>query len=143
PEVALESGDTTVFSSKIIPGNEAPIEALHRRLRQRGVEVVSEREEFVHVSGHPPQDDLRQLYAWTRPPLVVPVHGEARHMEAHAALALECGARQTIVPFNGAVVRLAPGPASIVDRVPAGRVLVRAETPTFRAAPRARGHRRR
>lgn len=143
PEVALESGDTTVFSSKIIPGNEAPIEALHRRLRQRGVEVVSEREEFVHVSGHPPQDDLRQLYAWTRPPLVVPVHGEARHMEAHAALALECGAQQAIVPFNGAVVRLAPGPASIVDRVPAGRVLVRAETPTFRAAPRARGHRRR
>jgi len=123
PDIALERNDLVLFSSKIIPGNEEPIGHLHTRLRRRGLHVVSEREEFVHVSGHPPQDDLRQLYAWLSPRIVIPVHGEERHMEAHAELAGRCGA-QSLVPFNGAVVRLAPGPAEIIDRVPAGRLLV-------------------
>lgn len=123
-EVFLERNDAVVFSSKIIPGNEVPIDALHRRLRRMGVEVVSEIEEFVHVSGHPAQDDLRELYSWTRPRIVIPVHGEQRHMEAHAALATSCGVPETLVPFNGSVVRLAPGPAEIVGQVHAGRLRV-------------------
>lgn len=122
PDVTLEQGDTAVFSSKIIPGNEEPIGRLHGRLRRRGVEVVSELDAFVHVSGHPARDDLRRLYDWTRPRIVVPVHGEDRHMRAHADLALECGVAETVVPFNGAVVRLAPGPAKVVGKVTAGRL---------------------
>lgn len=121
-DVFLERGDAVVFSSKIIPGNEAPIDALHRRLRRSGIEVVSEQDEFVHVSGHPARDELRELYGWTKPEIVIPVHGEQRHMEAHAELATSCGVRESLVPFNGAVVRLAPGPAEIVGRVKAGRL---------------------
>ena len=134
-EVFLERGDAAVFSSKIIPGNEQPIDALHRRLRRNGVNVVGEHDAFVHVSGHPARDELRELYAWTRPQMVIPVHGERRHMEAHAELAIQCGVPQSLVPFNGAVVRLAPGPAEIVGKVHAGRLrldgdrLVRAAQP--------------
>lgn len=126
-DVFLERGDTVVFSSKIIPGNEAPIDELHRRLRRSGIEVVSEQDEFVHVSGHPARDELRELYAWIKPSIVIPVHGEKRHMEAHAALAQGCGVRESLVPFNGAVVRIAPGPAEIVGRVHAGRLRVDGE----------------
>jgi len=122
PEVFLEREDAVVFSSKIIPGNEVPIERLQHRLRRQRLEVVSEREEFVHVSGHPARDELRDLYGWTRPRVAVPVHGEERHMQAHAALASECGVPECIVPFNGAVVRLAPGPAQVVGKVRAGRL---------------------
>ena len=109
-----------VFSSKIIPGNEAPIEDLHHRLRRLGTDVVSERDAFVHVSGHPKRDELRELYDWTRPEVAVPVHGEQAHMRAHADLAREAG-----VPFNGAVVRLAPGRPRIVGEVRAGRIVAR------------------
>lgn len=123
-EVFLDRDDAVVFSSKIIPGNEAPIESLHRRLRRSGIDVVSERDAFVHVSGHPARDDLRLLYGWTRPRIVIPVHGEQRHMEAHAELATSIGVPQSLVPFNGAVVRLGPGPAEIVGRVRSGRLRV-------------------
>lgn len=126
-DVFLERHDTVVFSSKIIPGNEAPIEALHRRLGRSGIDVVTERDAFVHVSGHPARDDLRELYDWTRPRIVIPVHGEARHMQAHAELATSCGVPQTLVPFNGSVVRLAPGPAEIVGKVHAARLRVEGE----------------
>lgn len=124
PDVFLERNDAVVFSSKIIPGNEEPIGKLHERFRRKRLSVVSEREAFVHVSGHPARDELRTLYAWTQPRVVVPVHGEQRHMEAHAALARECGIEHSLVPFNGAVVRLAPGPAEIVGKVHAGRVML-------------------
>lgn len=143
PDVLLENGDTVVFSSKIIPGNEDPIETLHRRLRRRSIQVISEREEFVHVSGHPPQEDLKRLYAWTHPPTVVPVHGEQRHMEAHATWARACGVANTVVPFNGAVVRLAPGRAEIVDRVPTGRRVIRQEIPRNAASRDRRSQPRR
>lgn len=125
PDVILERGDAVVFSSKIIPGNEAPIEDLHHRLRRLGTEVVSEREAFVHVSGHPKRDELRELYDWTRPAVAVPVHGEEAHMRAHAELAREAGVPRAVVPFNGAVVRLAPGRPRIVGQVRAGRLVAR------------------
>jgi ribonuclease J len=125
PDVHLGRGDAVVFSSKIIPGNEDPIDTLHGRLRKKGARVVTERDAFVHVSGHPKRDDLRLLYDWARPRIAVPVHGEQPHMRAHAELARECGVPETIVPFDGAVIRLAPGPAKIVGQVPAGRVIVR------------------
>ena len=122
-EVSLDKNDVVVFSSKIIPGNEENVERLHGQLRGRGVNVVSEKEGFVHVSGHPGRPELKQLYALAKPGTVIPVHGEKRHMDAHADLAKSMGI-PAVVPFNGAVVRLAPGPAEIIDKVEHGRLKV-------------------
>ncbi|MEL6344953.1 MAG: ribonuclease J [Myxococcota bacterium] len=120
--VMLDPGDVAVFSSKIIPGNELPIAWLHKRLGELGVDVISEKQdERIHVSGHPCQDELRDMYTWTNPRLVVPVHGTPRHMAAHAALSREMGIPALEVT-NGAVVRLAPGEPAIIDQVQAGRV---------------------
>ncbi len=118
----LERGDGVVFSSKIIPGNEVAIERLHARLRRLGAEVVCEHEELVHVSGHPCREELRTMYGWLQPRILVPVHGEQRHMEAHADLGHELGIPEVVVPRDGTVVHLAPGPARIVASVPVGRL---------------------
>lgn len=118
----LDPGDTAVFSSKIIPGNEKPIAWLHGRLRESGVEVISEEQDpGVHVSGHPCQDELADLYDWVRPSVVVPVHGTHRHLEAHATLACQLGLGDVQVR-NGDVLQLAPGTPRVIDRVQTGRI---------------------
>ncbi|MGQ0676081.1 MAG: ribonuclease J [Rhodospirillales bacterium] len=122
PHITLEKGDAAVFSSRIIPGNERAIFRLQNRLIAQGVEVVTEKDHFVHVSGHPARDELAQMYQWVRPQIAVPVHGEMRHMMAHAELAKECQVHQTVVPANGQVIRLAPGPAETVATVRHGRL---------------------
>ncbi|MCK6452769.1 MAG: ribonuclease J [Alphaproteobacteria bacterium] len=122
PHIVLEPGDAAIFSSRVIPGNERAIYRLQNQLVQQGVEVVTEKDHFVHVSGHPARDELTRMYQWVRPRIAVPVHGEARHLAAHAELARECQVPQQIVPANGRVIRLAPGPAEIVAAVPAGRL---------------------
>jgi len=124
PGVTLEPGDAAIFSSRIIPGNERAIGRLHNDLARMGVEVVTERDHFVHVSGHPARDELAAMYQWVRPRVAVPVHGEARHLRAHARLAESCQVPTALVVENGAVVRLAPGPAQVVGRVPSGRLAV-------------------
>jgi ribonuclease J len=124
PNISLDEGDTVVFSSRIIPGNERAIFRLHNDLERRGIRVVTELEQFVHVSGHPARDELVRMYQWVRPRVAVPVHGEVRHLKAHAALARECQVSQAVVAENGAVVRLAPGPAEVVDQVPSGRLVL-------------------
>jgi ribonuclease J len=85
--VRLDAGDTVIFSSKIIPGNERTLFNLHNQLVRRGVEVITEVDHFVHVSGHPCRDELEQMYRWIKPKIAVPVHGEARHLQAHLRLA--------------------------------------------------------
>ncbi|MGE0658783.1 MAG: ribonuclease J [Reyranellaceae bacterium] len=122
PTLHLEKGDTVVFSSRIIPGNEKSIGRLHNRLVQMGVEVLTEKDAFVHVSGHPARDELTRLYQWVRPKVAIPVHGELRHLDEHARLAREVQVPEAIVAPNGTMVRLAPGPAQIVDHVPTGRL---------------------
>ncbi|MGH1341706.1 MAG: ribonuclease J [Nannocystales bacterium] len=122
-DISFERGDLVLFSSKIIPGNEDGVHRLHSQLRGRGVEVVSENEEFVHVSGHPGRPELRRVYELAQPASIVPVHGEERHMTAHAELATEMGL-PSVVPFNGAVVQLVPGPPKIIDKVEHGRTRV-------------------
>ncbi len=124
PHVSLEAGDRVIFSSKIIPGNERPLARLHDRLVERGIDVITERTDLVHVSGHPARDDLRRLYGWLRPRIAVPVHGERIHLTAHARLAREMGVPEVLSATNGDVLRLAPGPAARVGRVPAGRLAV-------------------
>jgi len=121
PAVQLEPGDTVIFSSRVIPGNERDIGRLQNELTRLGVEIVTERDHDVHVSGHPAQDELTQMYQWVRPRIAVPVHGEARHMMAHARLAEACQVPQAIVPANGTVIRLAPGPAERIAEVASGR----------------------
>jgi ribonuclease J len=122
PNVVLEDRDAVIFSSRIIPGNEKAIFRLHNALVRLGVEVVTEVEEFVHVSGHPARDELVRMYQLVQPRIAIPVHGEARHLAAHARLAAECQVQQPLVIENGDVVRLASGGAAIVDEVPVGRL---------------------
>ncbi|MCE3230150.1 MAG: RNA-metabolising metallo-beta-lactamase [Alphaproteobacteria bacterium] len=121
PAVHLDAGDTVIFSSRMIPGNERSISALQNRLVLRGIKVITAHEEDIHVSGHPARDELRQMYAWVRPHILVPVHGEARHLQAQAALGLECGIPQAVIPENGSLIHLAPGLPKIMDQVPTGR----------------------
>jgi ribonuclease J len=122
PHIVLETGDVVIFSSRIIPGNEKAINRLQNGLVRLGVEIVTEEDHFVHVSGHPARDELVRMYQMVRPRIAVPVHGEARHLIAHADLAGECQVQQPLVVQNGDVVRLSSGGASIVDEVPVGRL---------------------
>lgn len=123
--VSLRQGDTVIFSSRVIPGNEAAIHALHDQFLERGVELITADEEhLIHVSGHPARDELKQMYAWARPRIAIPVHGEARHIREHVKLALELQVPEAIGPNNGDMIRLAPGPAAVIDEVPAGRLYV-------------------
>jgi ribonuclease J len=121
-DLVLEEGDTAIFSSRVIPGNERPVGRLQNALLARGVEVITDREADIHVSGHPARDELVRVYQWIRPKIALPVHGEVRHMVEHAALARSCQVPETIVAPNGTLVRLAPGPAEIIDHVHAGRL---------------------
>ena len=122
PNIVLEKGDCVIFSSRVIPGNEVSIFDLQNTLALRGIRVVTEKDHFVHVSGHPCRDELARMYQWIRPEISVPVHGEARHLAEHAALARELQVPQQVVIRNGLMVRLAPGPAEIVDEAPSGRI---------------------
>ncbi len=124
PHVTLEEGDAVIFSSRIIPGNEKSIGRLHDKLIRQGIEVVTEQDHFIHVSGHPARDELSRMYAITRPKIAVPVHGEVRHLHEHAELARECQVPIAIVVENGDVLRLAPGEPMILDKVPTGRLAV-------------------
>ena len=122
PHVVIEPGDIAVFSSRVIPGNEKAIGALQNRLAARGIEVITDRDAPIHVSGHPARDELTRMYQWARPRIAVPVHGEERHMRAHADLARACQVSETPLVRNGDMLRLAPGKAEIVGHVPAGRL---------------------
>ncbi|WP_395647291.1 ribonuclease J [Terricaulis sp.] len=123
--VTLKEGDTVIFSSRVIPGNEVAIHQLYNQFLEKGVALITADEEhFIHVSGHPARDELRQMYAWARPKIAVPVHGERRHLLEHVRLAQELQIPEAIAPNNGDMIRLAPGPAKVIDEVPAGRLYV-------------------
>jgi ribonuclease J len=122
PHVQLGAGDSVIFSSRVIPGNELAIAEIQNKLAARGVALLTETDHHVHVSGHPCRDELAQMYRWIRPKLALPVHGEMRHQMAHAELARQLQVPQTIVPENGQMFRLAPGRPELIDEVPAGRI---------------------
>jgi ribonuclease J len=124
PAVSLGQGDAVIFSSRVIPGNEIGIFELHNKLAALGIEVLTEQDHFVHVSGHPCRDELAEMYRWTRPQIAVPVHGELRHMSEHARLARSLQVPQAVVVENGHMLRLAPGRAEIIDEVPSGRIFL-------------------
>jgi len=122
PAVTLSPGDAVIFSSRIIPGNEKPIGQLQNDLARLGVDIVTEKDHFVHVSGHPARDELIAMYQWVRPRIAIPVHGEARHLAAHAKLAEECQVGQGLAISNGTLVELRPSGAEILEHVHVGRI---------------------
>ncbi|WP_367160121.1 ribonuclease J [Kozakia baliensis] len=121
PNISLGEGDTVIYSSRMIPGNEQAVMAVQDNLTRRGVTVLTDKDHLVHVSGHATSDDLRHLYSLVRPKISVPTHGEWRHLTTHAALARDAGA-EAILLEDGDVLSLAPGRSEIVDTAPTGRL---------------------
>jgi ribonuclease J len=122
PEVAFSRGDRVIFSSRAIPGNEKAVMRVINGLVVQEVEVITDRTHLVHASGHPRMDELRDMIAWVRPEIVLPVHGEPLHMVEHADLARRAGVGKIVVCRDGELIRLAPGGPGKIDEVPAGRV---------------------
>ncbi|TCN28237.1 ribonuclease J [Sinorhizobium americanum] len=120
--VAFSAGDTIVFSSRTIPGNEKAINDIKNGLIEQGIHIITDSEALVHVSGHPRRNELQQMYQWVKPEIVVPVHGEAAHLTAHAELARNSGIANVPRLRNGEMLRLAPGPAEVVGEAPHGRI---------------------
>lgn len=121
PNIALGEGDTVIYSSRMIPGNEQAVMGVQDMLSRRGVTVLTDRDAKVHTSGHATGDDIRKLYSLVRPRYSVPTHGEWRHLTAHAALAHEVGAEPVLLE-DGDILNLAPGPVKVVDTAPTGRL---------------------
>ena len=123
PDVFIEDGDTVIFSSKIIPGNEKKLYKLHNQLVRDGIEVISEENEFVHVSGHPNRDEMRDMYNWIKPRCVIPVHGEHRHLMEHVSFAKEMQVPYPILVENGDIIKLSSiEEPKVFDKAPSGRL---------------------
>ena len=130
PDVFIERNDAVIFSSKIIPGNEKKLYKLHNNLVKEGIEVVSEDNEYIHVSGHPNREDLRDMYNWVKPKAVIPVHGEHRHMIEHIEFAKEMQVKYPVQVENGDIVKLYPGEKpEVYDKAPSGRVYLDGNVP--------------
>ena len=123
PDVFVESGDCVIFSSKIIPGNEKKLYSIQNLIVKNKMEIISEENAFVHVSGHPNRDDLKDMYKWVKPQCVIPVHGEHRHMAEHVSFAKEMQVPKTLLIENGDIIKILPGDKpQIVDKAPSGKV---------------------
>jgi ribonuclease J len=122
PDISLDKGDTVIFSSRTIPGNEKAVSRVQNGLARLGVDIVTDSEALVHVTGHPRRDELKDMYGWIRPKIAIPMHGEARHLREHAKLARACGVPETFTIVDGDVLKLWPGPAAVIDQAPVGRL---------------------
>ena len=120
--LALTAGDTVIYSSRSIPGNERSIIDTQNRLIDMGVKIITDHDALVHVSGHPRRNDLKKMYEWVRPKILVPVHGEALHLAAQTALGRQAGIKMVAEIRNGDMLKLAPEPAEIIDEVPVGQI---------------------
>lgn len=121
PSISLDEGDTVIFSSRVIPGNEKGIAAMQNRLIHQGIRLITSNDEDVHVSGHPGQADLIAMYNWLRPKSLIPVHGEARHIHAQADLGIAHGVPHTLIIQNGSLVELAGEFPEIINTISSGR----------------------
>ena len=123
PDVNLESGDTVIFSSKIIPGNEKKLYALQNLIVKRDIEVITEENAFVHVSGHANREDLKDMYQWVKPKCVIPVHGEHRHMKEHISFAKEMQIPFSLKVENGNIIQISKDQKpQIIDQAPTGKI---------------------
>ena len=121
--IELQSGDTVIYSSRQIPGNEPAITKVHDMLVRRGIHLITDDDRPVHVSGHPARDELVEMYGLVKPQIAIPVHGTARHLMAHAELAKNCQVKQTLIPNNGSAIRLKAGAADIIGQAPVGLLM--------------------
>ena len=143
PRISVSKGDVVIFSSRKIPGNEVSISTLQNKLVRIGVEIITDKDAFIHVSGHPARDEMLEMYQTIKPEISIPVHGELRHLIEHAALAKTCHVKQAVITENGGMIRLAPGPAEIIDNVHSGRLaleggrLVKLDSELIRGRTRA------
>ncbi len=123
PDVNMEEGDSVIFSSKIIPGNEKKLYHLQNLIVKNKMEMISEENAFVHVSGHPNRDDLKDMYRWVKPQCIIPVHGEHRHMAEHVSFAKEMQVPKTLLIENGDIIKILPGDQpQIIDKAPSGKI---------------------
>jgi ribonuclease J len=122
PDLHLEKNDNVIFSSRIIPGNEKRLYKIFNDFSKSEINVLSEENSMIHVSGHPAREDLKKMYNWVKPKILIPVHGEQRHMAEHINFAKEMGVKFPIKVSNGEIIRLAPGEPQVVDKVTSGRV---------------------
>ncbi len=130
PDVFIEKGDAVIFSSKIIPGNEKKLYSLHNDIVKKEVELITEETDFVHVSGHPNRDDLKDMYNWVKPESIIPVHGEHRHMNEHIKFAKEMQIPHALRIEDGDIVRIYPGKnPEIIDKAPSGRMYLDGNVP--------------
>ncbi len=120
--IALSAGDTVIYSSRSIPGNEKAIIEVQNRFIDLGIKIITNEDALVHVSGHPRRSELLQMYDWIKPQILVPVHGEAMHLKAQATLARQAGIKTVMDIRNGYMLRLAPEPVEVIDQVPVGRI---------------------
>jgi ribonuclease J len=132
PDVHLDSEDTIIFSSKIIPGNEKKLYQLQNLLTKNNIEIITEENSFVHVSGHPNRDDLKDMYNWVKPKCIIPVHGEHRHMKEHVDFAKKMQIPQTLLIENGDIIKITSNNApKIVDKAPTGKVYLDGNIPIY------------
>jgi len=130
PDVFIEKGDAVIFSSKIIPGNEKKLYSLHNDIVRKEVELITEETDFVHVSGHPNRDDLKDMYNWVKPESIIPVHGEHRHMNEHIKFAKEMQIPHALRIEDGDIVRISPGDhPEIIDKAPSGKMYLDGNIP--------------
>jgi ribonuclease J len=122
PVVRLAPGDTVIFSSRTIPGNEREVQRIINNLVKQGAEVITGRAALIHASGHPRRGEVAKFYEWVRPKIAVPAHGEELHLQEHARFAAQCGVGHVVKARDGDVVLLAPGAPAIIDEVPHGRL---------------------
>ena len=123
PDVELDAGDTVIFSSKIIPGNEKKLYNLQNKIVNDDVEIITEENAFVHVSGHPNREDLKDMYKWIRPKCIIPVHGEHRHIKEHLAFAKEMQIPYSIKIENGDIIDIkSNGKPKVIDKAPSGKI---------------------
>jgi ribonuclease J len=122
PDLQLEKDDNVIFSSRIIPGNEKRLFKIFNDFSKNDINVLSEENSMIHVSGHPAREDLKKMYNWIKPKILIPVHGEQRHMAEHINFAKEMGVKFPIKVSNGEIIRLSPGEPKVIDKVTWGRV---------------------
>ena len=118
PDIGLDKGDLVIFSSRTIPGNERVVGRIQNQLVDLGCELITDGDALVHVTGHPRREELKEMYGWVRPRAAIPMHGEPRHLAEHAKLARAAGVPDVLTIRNGDIVRLAPGPAQVIDEAP-------------------------
>ena len=124
PNISLDPGDLVIFSSRTIPGNEKEVSLIHNNLAKLNIDILTSDDALIHTSGHPRQGELKSLYEWVRPRALIPMHGEPRHLRAQILFAKSCGIEETLIPKDGYIARLSPGPVKNIDEAHAGRLHV-------------------